>query len=110
MSNCAHCGAGRGESHMRICPNSANPSEFVIADPAPVLPAPRRLSPIADGTQNALQRIAELRAEIDENTATEEASVASIGGVAGDRSSGGEEAVTGPVSASDDVGGLPHAI
>jgi hypothetical protein len=109
MSSCAHCGAGRGESHMRICPHSANPSEFVIADPAPVLPAPRRLSPIADGTQNALQRIAELRAEIDENTATETASVASMGALSGDRSSGSDEAATGPVSASGDVGGCAHA-
>jgi hypothetical protein len=110
MSYCLRCGAGRGQSHMSICPDSSNPSEFVIADAAPEAPPRRRLSPIASGTQGALERIAELRVEIDENTAAEAASDASVDALSGDRSSGGEEAVIGPVSASDDVGESTHAI
>lgn len=124
MSYCLHCGAHPGEAHLRICPDAANPCEYVIADPAPVTPPRRHLSPIASGTQDALERIAEIRAELDTPMDTptghpvdtpmdppaEAAPVASIGVAEGDRSSGGSRAATGPPGASDDVGGCAHAV
>lgn len=110
MSYCLHCGAHPGESHLRICPDAANPCEYVIADAAPVTPPRRHLSPIASGTQDALERIAEIRAELDGTAPAEAAPVASIGVAEGDRSSGGSRAATGPPGASDDVGGCAHAV
>jgi len=110
MSYCLHCGAHPGESHLRICPDAANPSEYVIADAAPVTPRRRHLSPIASGTQDALERIAEIRAELDGTAPAEAAPVASIGVAEGDRWSGGSRAATGPPGASDDVGGCAHAV
>lgn len=110
MSYCLHCGAGPGESHTRICPHSSDPAEFVIADAAPETPPRRHLSPVASGTQSALERVAELRAEIGETAAAETAPVASDRAAEGDRSSGEARAATGPPSASDDMGGSAHAV
>lgn len=110
MSYCLHCGAPPGESHLRICPDSANPSQYVIADPAPVAPPRRHLSPIATGTQDGLQRIAAIRAELHGTAASEKAPVASADAAEGDRSSGGSAALTGLPDASDDVGGWADAI
>lgn len=109
MSSCLHCGARPHEQHMRICPHSSNPSEWVIADAAPEAPPRRRLSAVASGTQSALERIAEIRAELDGTAASETAPVAFIGAAEGDRSSDRDDAATGPPEASDDVGGCAHA-
>jgi len=110
MSYCTDCGALPHEQHLRICPHSPNPSEYVIADPAPAPAPPRRLSPVADGTQTALQRIAALRSLIAENTPSQSASVALSTPSTGDAASDATDDATGAVNASDDVGGLPHAI
>lgn len=110
MSYCLHCGVMPSEPHLRICPESDNPSEYVLVDPRPEPLALRRLSPVADGTQTTLERIAAIRAQLHPDPASESAPVVVAEVAEGDRSSAATVALAAPISASGDVGGLPHAI